>query len=101
MRYEGILSLNDKCEYTMLMNGNHYNISKTLCSVLDDSIDLKIEVGGNVLFSEVGKLIKDKFGKFLYKFTINNKCFDDILWDLVGRKVVIEFRNRTAGRGKF
>lgn len=102
MKYEGILNLNDNCEYTMMMNGVHYNISKTLHSILDDSVELKIEdSNGTVLFSEDGKLVKNKFGKFLYKFTINDLCFDDILWNLIGTKVVLKFKNKTVERGNF
>lgn len=98
MKLKGTLNLkHSNDDYVMFTRGRSENISETLNIMLlsDVFIEIRNTYSGKVLFSESGKLIKEKVAKCLYLYHVNGVNLDEVLWNNVGNKLEIEVRNVT------
>lgn len=98
MKLKGVLNLkHNNDDYVMFTRGRSENISETLNIMLlsDVFVEVRRTYSGKVLFSESGKLIKEKVAKCLYLYHVNGVNLDEVLWNNVGNKLEIEVRNIT------
>lgn len=100
MKIEGDLNLkHDNCEYIMFYKGRLVSISGMLFSMYMDKSDVSVKISdkysGKVLFNEVGELYKNKIQSKFYSYHINDKDLEQVLWDNIGYKIIIEIKNVT------
>lgn len=98
LKLKGTLNLkHDNDDYVMFTRGRSENISETLNIMLlsDVFIEVRHTYSGKVLFSESGKLIKEKTAPCYYQYYVNEVNLDEVLWNNVGNKLEIEVRNTT------
>lgn len=79
MKLTGKLEFNDHGEYVL----KEYNLSKRFDSLIDKEVDLTIKSMGEVLFDGIGKITKENYGGKLLKYQLDNRCFDNILFENV------------------
>lgn len=109
MKFQGKLVLNKKCEYGMFSGGNYTNISELLNLMLTDKIYAKVKVGQETVFDAKGKLYllrqedkmksgilrqihnynQDQKRSYLYKYEVDEKSLDDVLWENVGNVITL------------
>lgn len=84
-------------DYTIFSNGRLTNLSEILNVMLFDSVRMKAvdKYSGQVLFNVEGELLKKKVGKCFYLYHIGDFNIDEVLWELVGRKIEIDIKNIT------
>lgn len=98
LKLKGVLNLkHNNDDYVMFTRGRSENISETLNVMLlsDVFIEIKNTYNEEVLFSESGKLIKEKVATCLYLYHVNGVNLDEVLWNNVGNRLEIEVRNIT------
>lgn len=100
MKLSGELCLHySKVEYSVVGNGRNTNLSEMLNAMLLEDIRIHIvnRYNGEKLFSAEGKLIKEKMpnSKGLYLYHVGGENLDEVLWNLIRKKVVIDLVNVT------
>ncbi len=100
MRLQGELNLNHaNDDYIMFYQGRNVNINDILYSVYVDKSDVSIKISnkhsGKILFDATGEIYKDKIQPKYYSYYIDGQDLGEVLWDNVGRKLVIEINNVT------
>ena len=100
MRLQGELNLNHaNDDYIMFYQGRNANISDILYSMYIDIADVNMQIinqySGEVLLNATGELYKDKIQPKYYSYHIDGQDVEEVLWNNVGRKLVIYMKNVT------
>lgn len=84
-------------DYLMVGNGRATNLSEMLNVMLLENVRMKVvnKYNGQALFDVEGQLVKEKVSKSFYLYHIGNFNFDEVLWELVDRKIEIDIKNTT------
>ena len=94
----GKLSLShDKDDYIIFGKGRNTNLSELLNLMLMEDIKMIVKdmYDGKTLINTEGNLIKDKVSRCYYMYHVGSVNVDEILWNLVGRRLEIELLNVT------
>lgn len=98
MKIKGVLNLSyDKDDYVMFYNGRNVNLTEILNNMLFDDVMIRIKnkYDGKELFYAEGKLIKNKISFAHYLYHVDKKNLDEVLWNNIGKRLIIEVRNIT------
>lgn len=82
-------------DYIIIGNGRVININNILNPMLTENISIKIKntYSGEVLVDKQGRLYREKKGRGIYLFHIDDYDFDSVLWNNVGSRLEIEILN--------
>lgn len=95
VQIKGVLQLKHDDSYIMFYKGRLINLTEFLNCMLLDDVYVKVQdkYSKKILFEEQGKLIKEKVQPCYYLHHVNRQDLDSILWNNVGRELIIEIRN--------
>lgn len=92
----GVLNLKPQNDdYTVFSGGRTTNISEYLNVMLlsDVFVEVKDIYSKKILFSQKGKLVKQKLSRCYYLYHVDKSDLDSVLWNHVGRRLEIELKN--------
>ena len=101
VKIEGRLNLHySNDNFIMFYQGRSVNISDILSGMYVDKSIIKVKISdkysGKVLFDATGELHKDKIQPRYYSYHIDGQDVEEVLWNNVGRKLVIKINNITV-----